>query len=156
MSKMTLEKLIAEGRRIQRPCNLLKPMGTGKPVAMWFEPDADDESITDWRRWITVRADALPDFKSGNLFFFSVYTKGSSSGLIDFVDRWPPRSGIPLYAHAASIMPPIDAVFALGSAEIGEWLAVNDWTRNRRYSSGFPDRALVQEYEKIWFAENPI
>ncbi len=153
---ITIEKLIAEGRKLQRSCNFLKPSGNGEVVAMWFEPDPDDESITDWRRWMTIRADALPNSKAPNTVFFSLYTKGGQEGLIDFVDGWPPRNGTPLYAHSASVLPPIDAVFALGSDEIGEWLAANSWPRNERYNGNFPDSNLVRKYEELWFSEHPV
>jgi hypothetical protein len=153
---MTIEQLIAEGRKIQRNCNFLKATGTGEPVAMWYEIDADDESITGWRRWMTVRANALPNSKASNSVYFSLYTKGSEEGLLDFVDGWPPGQGIPLYAHPASVLPPIDAVFAVGSDDVGAWLAVNNWPRTERYNPNFRDAALVNEYEKIWFSEHPI
>jgi hypothetical protein len=154
---MTIEQLIAEGRRIQRKSNLLKPTGLGDPVAIWFPPDSDDESITGWRRWITVRADALPDTKADDdTIYLSLYTKGIEEGLLDFVDGWPPCNGIPLYAHQVSVLPPIDAVFAAGSDEIGAWLAANNWPRRERYNPNFRDAAVVEEYEKLWFSEHPV
>jgi hypothetical protein len=154
--KMTAERLIEEGRKLQRPCNLLKPNGVGEPVAMWFESDPDDESITDWRRWLTVRADAIPNSRAPATVYFSLYTSGFDKGLIDFVDGWPPRNGTPLYAHPSAVLPPIDAVIANGSGEIGEWLATNRWPRTERYNSNFPDSTLVKDYEKVWFSEHPI
>lgn len=156
MSEMTIEQLITEGRRIQRNGNFLKATGTGEPVAMWFEPDADDESITGWRRWMTVRADALPNANASKSVYFSLYTKGSEDGLLDFVDGWPSKQGTPLYSHSSSVLPPIDAVFALGSDEVGVWLAANEWPRTERYNPNFRDAALVNEYEKVWFSEHPI
>jgi len=153
---MTIETLVAEGRRFQRKCNLLKPTGTGEPDAIWFESDPDDESITDWRRWMTVRSDAVPQENPRGKFYFSLYTKGCEQGLLDFVDGWPPRDGVRLYAHPADVLPPIDAVFALGSEEIGSWLGANSWPRNERYSSNFGDAKLVRYYEQIWFSEHPI
>jgi hypothetical protein len=90
--KMTVEKLIEAGRRLERACNLLKPTGPGEPVAMWFEPDPDDESITDWRRWMTVRADAIPNSWAPATVYFSLYTSGLQKGLIDFVDGWTTRN----------------------------------------------------------------
>lgn len=134
---MTIEQLVSEGRRLQRACNFLKPTGTGEPVAMWFEPDPDDESITDWRRWMTVRSDAVPQEKPRGLFYFSLYTSGYEKGLLDFVDDWPPRDGTRLYAYPTDVLPPIDAVFALGSEEVGAWLTANDWERTERYNSNF-------------------
>jgi hypothetical protein len=153
---MTAEQLIDEGRKLQRPTHLLKPTRAGEPVAVWFEADPDDESVTGWRRWMTVRADAIPNSRAPESVFFSLYTNGVNKGLIDFVEAWPPTNGIQLYAHPVSILPPIEAVFAHGSAEIGSWLAAHGWKRNERYNSNFPDAGLVHAYEKIWFAEHPI
>ena len=153
---MTAQQLIAEGRTIQRKCNFLKPTGVGEPVAIWFECDSDDESITQWRRWMTVRADALPDAKAPATVYFSLYTSGLEKGLLDFVDSWPPRNGTPLYAHPASVLPPLDAVFALGSEEVGKWLAAHNWPRTERYDSNFGDSEVVGPYQEIWFSEHPI
>lgn len=153
---MAFERLIEEGRKLQRACNLLKPDAAGEPVAMWFEPDPDDESITDWHRWMTVRADAIPNAKAPPTVYFSLYTKGLERGLIDFVDGWPPRNGTPLYAHPASVLPPIEVVFALGSAEIEEWLKTNGWKRDQRYDGNFPDAAVVDRYQQVWFSEHPV
>jgi hypothetical protein len=72
---MTAEQLIAEGKALQRKCNFLKPRAMATPVAMWFDLDADDESITDWRRWMTVRATALPDAKAPATVYFSLYSR---------------------------------------------------------------------------------
>ena len=153
---IALQRLIEEGRILQRPCNLLKPTGSGEHVALWFEPDPDDESITDWRRWMTLRADAIPNTKAPLSVYFSLYTKGLGRGVIDFVDGWPPRNGTPLYGHPVSVLPPIEVVFALGSAEIGEWLAANRWRRDQRYDGNFPDNDVVDQYRQIWFSEHPV
>jgi len=153
---MTIESLINEGRRLQRKCNFLKPGGKGEPDAMWFESDPDDESITDWRRWLTIRSDAVPQDNPRGTFYVSLYTHRDEHGLLDFVDGWPPRNGAPLYAHAVNVLPPIDAVFALGSEEVGEWLAFHKWNKNERYNSNFGDAGLVQEYMEIWRSEYPV
>jgi hypothetical protein len=153
---MTAKQLIAEGRAIQRKCNLLMPSGDGEPVAIWFELDSDDENITEWRRWMTVRADALPDAKAPATVFFSLYTSGLEKGLLDFVDGWPPWNGTPLYAHPTSVLPPLDAVFALGSEEVGKWLAAHHWPRTQRYDRNFGDPQVVGPYQEIWFVEHPI
>ncbi len=153
---MNIETLIAEGRRLQRKCSFLKQAGNGEPVALWFESDPDDESITDWRRWMTMRSDAVPQDKPRDLFYFSLYTRGSEHGLLDFVDDWPPRNGTWLYAHPADVLPPIDAVFAQGSEEIGAWLTANGWSREDPYNSNFAGADLVRQYEKLWFSEHPI
>lgn len=149
---MTAEQLIAEGRKIQRPTTILKPHGAGKPVAMWVDSAATD----DGRLWMTLRCDAIPNSKAGDSNFLSLHTKGCESGFIQLIDDWPAAKGTPLYAHPASILPPIEAVFVLGSEEIGAWLAANNWPRTERYNSNFPGAAIVRNYERIWFSEHPI
>ena len=96
--QMNIEQLIAEARKIQRPCNFLKATGTGEPVAMWFEPDADDENITGWRRWITVRADAVRNANAPKSVHFSLYTKGVDHGLLDLLMSGH-QEGEFLYTH---------------------------------------------------------
>ena len=64
--------------------------------------------------------------------------------------------GTKLYAHAASVLPPIDAVFARGSEAVGEWIHSHGWERTYRYNDNFPDRDLVWEYEKVWKREFPL
>jgi hypothetical protein len=153
---MTLEDLINEGRRLERPCNLLKDHPNGDQVALWYPADSDDESVTGFRRWITVRADALPNAKAPPEVFFSVYTTENLSGRLDFVDGWPPRDGTPLFAHPTSIRPPIDAIFAFGSDKIATWLAELKWERTRRPESYFPEWDVVKEYERLWLSEHPV
>jgi len=153
---MTLDYLIAEGRRLQRDCIFLKPQGPGEPVARWLEPDPDDESITGFKRWLTLRADALPNPKAPSTVFFSVYTKGNGEGVVDFVDGWPPVQAIPLFAHPASVLAPADALFAFGSDKVGEWLAAINWPRTERPTSNFPDWELLSRYDAIWQAEHPV
>jgi len=153
---MTLDHLIAEGRQLQRDCIFLTPHGSGAPVAMWLEYDANDESITGFRRWMTLRADALPDPKSPPTVFFSIYTKENGEGLVDMVDCWPPVHAIPLFPHRVSVLPPADALFAFGSDTIGEWLAKNNWPRTERPTSNFPGWELLAQYNEIWRSEHPV
>jgi hypothetical protein len=69
-------------------------------------------------------------------------------------DSAPP--GELLYAHVASVLPPIEAVFALGSDRVGTWLAACGWERGERYGDGFADRVLVQACERRWSEEHPV
>jgi hypothetical protein len=58
-------------------------------------------------------------------------------GRVQFVSSWPRRAGTRLYAHAASVLPPLDAVFARGSEAIGQWIASHGWNRRERYNDNF-------------------
>ncbi|HEV3303348.1 MAG TPA: hypothetical protein VG055_27090 [Planctomycetaceae bacterium] len=39
---MTSEELIAEGRKLERPCLFLRPQGAGPVAAVWHERDRDE------------------------------------------------------------------------------------------------------------------
>jgi hypothetical protein len=51
---MTSDQLIAEGRKLQRPCVFLRPKATGQVAAIWHEPDDEEIDATGHRCWITV------------------------------------------------------------------------------------------------------
>src|SRR5580700_1432444 len=130
---MTYEQLILEGRKLQRPCVFLRPAGPGPVAAVWYDRDEAEIESSGYRRWLAV-----------------------DGGRIKVTSHWPMRKGTRLFAHPASVLPPIDAVFALGSEAIGEWLASHGWERGERYNDSFKDRALVEQYEDIWTREFPI
>lgn len=152
---MTSDELIAEGRRLQRPTVLLTPDGTGEPVAIWYGHD-DDEPEDDYRCWISVRANAVPGYDGEG--WLSVFTDEESceGGRVDVTPMPPSETGVRLYARPITVLPPIDAVIARGSAAVGAWLADNGWQRDRRYDSGFRDHAPVEAYEAVERRENPL
>ena len=43
-----------------------------------------------------------------------------------------------------------------GSEAVAEWLAANDWPREERYNDNFPDRAIVEHYEREWMHSYPL
>src|SRR5438552_3978219 len=49
--------------------------------------------------------------------------------------------------------PPIDAVFALGSVKIEEWLHQNNWDRQTPPNNNFAGASVVDEYERVWAKE---
>ena len=77
-------------------------------------------------------------------------------GAVEVVASWPHRAGTALYAQPASVLPPVDAVFARGSAAVGTWIGEHGWSRADRYNSTFGGRAVVEPYERLWFREYPI
>jgi hypothetical protein len=46
---MTLEQLLAEGRKLERPCVFLRPTGTGPVAAVWYERDYGEIDSTGHR-----------------------------------------------------------------------------------------------------------
>ena len=57
---MTAEQLIAEGRRLQRPCVFLRPVAAGPIAAAWYERDEDEIESTGHRCWLTVDSGQVP------------------------------------------------------------------------------------------------
>lgn len=151
-------RLIAEGRRLARPCVFLRPGRRGRVAATWHEYDEDEVQHTGYRCWLTIDARFVPGISDKVSGFISVYTdaKRTKGGRIEVHAKAPTRPGITLRATEESVLPPIDAVFAQGSAAIEDWLTKNDWSRDDRYNSNFRDRAVVEAYERVWFQEFPF
>lgn len=80
----------------------------------------------------------------------------SRGGRIECTDAWPSRPGTKLYAHEASILPPIDAVFGCGSADVERWINSFGWERGDRYNENFGDRDIVRACENLWMREFPL
>ena len=150
--------LITEGRRLARPCVFLRPSGTGPVAAIWHECDRDEIKVTGYRCWITVDARFVPGLPKSVIGYLSVFTdeKKCVAGRVEFNASPPKRAGLELRAYEESVLPPIEAVFARGSAAVGDWLTGNNYRRDCRYGPGFPGHTVVNEYERIWFEEYPI
>jgi hypothetical protein len=154
---MTSDQLIAEGRRLERPSVLLRATGNGPVVAFWHEPDDDEIESTGLRRRITVEATAIPNRPSDLQGLVSILTdeKELEFGTVEILSSVP-KYAVELRAYPESVLPPVDAVFARGSEVVGDWLTANRWRRDIRYNDNFPDRHVVEAYEKVWFREYPI
>ncbi|HTV42944.1 MAG TPA: hypothetical protein VMF08_20435 [Candidatus Sulfotelmatobacter sp.] len=153
---MTAEQLIEEGRKLQRPCFLLRPEVSGEVAAVWYERSNEELFETGRECWLTVDARFVPGFTPPLTGFISVFTQGCERGHVEISNSWPERKGTKLYAHPASILPPLDAVFARGSEAVDEWLRANDWERGWRYNRNFKDKATVKAYGNIFFKEYPL
>lgn len=54
-------------------------------------------------------------------------------------------------------LPPIDAIFAIGSERVGNWLAEIGWERDEPNNSNLEARVpLVGEYGRCWQRQCPI
>jgi hypothetical protein len=155
---MTSEELIAEGRRLERPCVFLRPTGTGPASAVWYDRDRDEIESSGYRCWLTVDATRVPGLSLSPKGYVSVFTDEErfEGGRIEVTSSWPARAGTPLYAHAASVLPPVDAVFARGSEAVAAWLASHGWDRGERYNSNFADDDVVEPYADTWMREFPL
>lgn len=139
---MTLEQLIAEGRKLQRPCLFLHPEGSGLVAAVWYERDPAEIERTGHRCWLTVDSRQVPGWPSSDHGYLSIYTdeRVFKGGHVEVSPSWPHRAGLPLYAEEVSVLPPTDAVFARGSSAVGEWLHSCGWDRAERYNDNFQGR----------------
>jgi hypothetical protein len=156
---MTFEQLLSEGRKLERPCTFLRPTRSGPVAAVWYERDYREIDSTGHRCWLTVDAHHIPGLPPSVAGYMSVFTNEEKflDGRVEVSSSWPKRVGTPLYAHVASVLPPIEAIFLRGSGAVGKWLVENDWGRDEPYNSYyFRDRATVESYEKIWQKEFPI
>jgi hypothetical protein len=130
-------------RRLQRPCFLLRPEASGEVAAVWHERDDEEILEVGDQCWLTIDARCVPGLIPPLAGFISVFTKNLDEGRVEISRSWPERRGTKLYAHPASILPPLDAVFARGSEAVDEWLRAN-WERGWPYNRNFKDRAPVE------------
>lgn len=161
---MTPKALIAEGRRLARPCVLLRRRGFflrrggSGPAAIWHDRDDAEIRETGFRRWITIDARYVPGLAPDVAGFLCIYTdeEACEGGRIEIHATWPDKPGKPLYATEAAVLPPLEAVLVHGSDAVGEWLAANDWPRDKPLNGKFRDQAIVKSYERQWAKEYPL
>jgi hypothetical protein len=155
---MTSDQLIAEGRRLQRPCVFLRPKASGPMAAIWHEHNDEEIEATGHHCWITVDAGQIPGLPPSVSGYLSIFTneENCEDGRVDVASSWPQRKGIELYAHPTSVLPPIDAVFLRGDDSVGEWLRANNWERQCRYNRNFKDKQVAEAYEKTFTSEYPV
>jgi hypothetical protein len=155
---MTSEQLIAEGRRLERPCIFLKPHGNGPVSAVWHERDKQEIDSSGHHCWLTVDARQIPLLEPSASGYLSIFTdeKRCQGGRVEVMPAWPKRGGTQLYAHVASVLPPLDAVFRQGSESVQIWLRENGWERGWRYNDNFKDQLVAKAYEKVFMTEFPL
>ena len=155
---MTTEQIIAEGRRLQRSCFFLRPEGSGDIAAIWYDWNLQSRKLNSHRPLISLDTRVIPQNSTQMSGFATVFVDEAkcTGGCVEILSSWPKIPGTSLYAHAANILPPIDAVFALGSESIGAWLCENNWTRKERYNENFRAAEIVKPYLELWRREFPI
>jgi hypothetical protein len=103
--------------------------------------------------WHGIR-DGQPcvSFQSGSRWL-TVTVQGNSGSVTP--SGMPCKSPIPLYAEPYVSLPPLDAIFLLGSDRVGRFLARNHWSRNEPFNHNFPGQA-AHEYETLWRRNCPL
>lgn len=64
--------------------------------------------------------------------------------------------GTKLYAELSRSLPPLDAIFRFGSAEVHRWLAELGWSPDSGYNDNFKGKEVARSYEKIYQNELPL
>jgi len=154
---MTGEQLREEGDRLARPCVWLCETGYNRDVgAAWGGPGivpAPDKAL---RHWLSVDCfwykEVLHHYghKIGPpAGVLSVYTDDDGGGVAvhDLKAKFGLKRGATvLYARPGRSMPPIEAVFLLGSPAVKTWLKANKWKPEWGYNNNFKDRKPVRQY----------
>jgi hypothetical protein len=152
---MSVDDLIEEGRHLRRPCVFLKSAPNGEVAAVWQHIFPRKTGEADFEPWLTVDARFVPGFDTTKIRFLSVSSSSDcETGRVEVVPSLPP--GLPLYAYPTEVLPPIDAIFALGSERVEAWLRANGWQRGDRYNGNFGDRAIVEAYDRVWAQGDPV
>jgi len=152
---LTIEELIAEGRRIKRPTVLLTPAGSGEVAAIWYGRDNAFKSSDGQRCWLAIDTRFIPSLAEQGWLAIFTNDKTFQGGHVELLSAPPTKEGSPLLSKEIEVLPPIDAVMALGSPAVDQWLAENGWRRQWSYNRNFRDRALVEKYEAVERRENP-
>ena len=85
---MTVEELIAEGRRLQRDCVFLFAHGTGEPAATWHHRPLRDSTHLGDSPWLSIDARYIPGFEAAQAGVLTVFTSDDcETGRIDEVAR---------------------------------------------------------------------
>lgn len=153
------EDLLAEGRALARQCVLLSTTpdreNPSREVAgYWRGAPVAAPPRGRFVHWLSVDARRLPS--GSRTGWVSMFTNEADprGGVVvpGPAPRRPPRDGTPLYGRVAESLPPLEAVFQLGSARVGQWLEQNGWRRDCPYNDNFAGRATAQSYLRAWMA----
>jgi hypothetical protein len=155
---MTAQELIAEGRRLARRTKLLRSDGQGDVAAVYYGRNEDEIESSGYRAWLTIDSRHIPEFPPQAQRYLTIFTdeEECKGGRIEVSASWPQRTGTTLFAHEASVLPPIDAIFARGSEAVERWIRSFGWDRGERYNDNFGGRNSVGEYERMWMQEFPL
>jgi hypothetical protein len=157
---MTGDQLIDEGLRLIRPCVYLRTSGKDF-AAIWGGKGIVQCEEGPFRHWLSIDTRHVPGFQGEPKQCLSVYTNTDDceTGVVaaDETRTLPQRSdGLFLYAHPASSLPPLEAVFKFGSHEVKSWLDSHNWEPEWGYNSNFRDRKPAETYEREYQNRLPL
>ena len=153
---MDLAKLIEEAESLSRPVTYLVPAGASDRVGFWWGPSPGSRVLVD-RVWLALDCTLVPELEIPVGILQLSFDSASGSASATIADSWPSRSGPaqPLRPVPGRSLPPMDALFRLGSDAIGQWLEARGWQRDWGYNSNFPDD-VARQYEQVFEERHPL
>lgn len=136
---MDTKAFTEEAKRLARPCVRYARSGPSAPDAYWH---GDLQGL-----WTSIRR--------GEDWLNVQLNSDCIGGSVELSAR-PATSVTPLFAQSDISLPPVDAIFYLGSDAVGDYLLKHDWPRNEPLNGNFPD-PVPGEYEKnAWKGNCPV
>lgn len=156
MSDLTAQELLAEGERLARPVVHLVKNGKER-VASWGGAAVVAAPRPGLRHWISVDCAFLPTPCDG---WMSVFTdeEGDRPPCVSIgpKPRRLPADGTPLFAREARSLPPLDALFQVGSPRVKRWLRAQGWTKQWGEPADFEGAAITGPYQEAFQASCPL
>lgn len=155
---LTPDDLIAEGRQLARPAVALYDTGK-KYAAVWRGTGVVSPGPGEWRHWISIDTNFLPDNPrklTGVVSLYDWFADDDRFGKLTVVHdakaALPKETdGAKLYAKDFECLPDVDAVFHFGSNKVKGWLKATSWNPNTGY-----ERSPVKEYLKLVHRQHPF
>src|ERR1700722_19795833 len=125
---MTGSELIVEAERLARHSVVLRDTGMqDRLAAVWGGPGLVAGPSGTSRHWLSVDCRFLPAGVGPSIGCLSVYTDDANgkfdAAVFDSTRQLTAQRGsTKLYAHKTRSLPPVDAIFRLGSPTIHRWL----------------------------------
>ena len=135
---MELDQFLVEAKALARPGYLLETQGVGEAVALWHDFDTEGRvvSLQHGGSWITLKTN-------------------SRLGPSVVPAHRDELVGRPLFARPYVSLPPVDAVFLLGSSSVAKYLEDNGWSRNEPFNENFK-HPTPAAYERMWQESCPM
>nr|WP_086939855.1 hypothetical protein [Thaumasiovibrio occultus] len=135
---MNIDTFNREADALLRTGKQFQAQGKGEPAAYWHS---------------NKRGELCVSLAYGDVWL-NVYLDEADGGYVETVPQ-PMVSDTPLFSGDYYSLPPLEAIFQLGSEAIAHYLATHDWPRNEPFNDNFPDD-LPFEYERRWQDNCPL
>jgi hypothetical protein len=155
---LTADELIAAGRELARPAVALYDKGK-QYAAVWRGAGVVAPGPGEWRHWISLDANLLPDNPRKLGGVISVYDWvgdsdrfGEVKVVHDGAATLPRKTeGKKLYAKEFECPPHVEAVLQFGSKKVKDWLKAINWDGHTDY-----EMRPVKEYLKLLGGQHPF